>query len=66
MLFGKKGEPISAQDMRKVLKEKLGIDMLPENTHDLSEVFGNEDDKEGRCLKNWMQFFRHPLFCENK
>jgi len=45
--LGKKGGPISAQDMREVLREKLGIDMLPENAHDLSEVFGNEDDEEG-------------------
>ncbi len=44
---GKKGRPISAQDMREVLREKMGIDMLPENAHDLSEVFGNEDDEEG-------------------
>jgi hypothetical protein len=43
----KKGGPISARDMREVLREKLGIDMSPENTHDLSEVFGNEDDEEG-------------------
>ncbi|MHB8126594.1 MAG: hypothetical protein ACYDEJ_13325 [Desulfitobacteriaceae bacterium] len=45
--LGKKGRPISAQDMREVLREQLGIDMLPENAHDLSEVFGNEDDEEG-------------------
>jgi len=45
--LGKKGEPISSQDMREVFREKLGIDMLPENAHDLSEVFGNEDDEEG-------------------
>ena len=45
--LGKKGEPISTQDMREVLREKLGIDLLPENAHDLSEVFGNEDDEEG-------------------
>ncbi|WP_445012475.1 RhuM family protein [Desulfosporosinus nitroreducens] len=45
--LGKKGRPISAQDMREVLRKKLRIDMLPENTHDLSEVFGNEDDEEG-------------------
>lgn len=45
--IGKKGGPISAQDMREVLREKLGIDMLPENAHDLSEVFGNGDDEEG-------------------
>lgn len=35
--LGKKGRPISAQDLREVLREKLGIDMLPENTHDLPE-----------------------------
>jgi predicted RNase H-like HicB family nuclease len=45
--LGKKGGPISSQDMREVLREKLGIDMSPENTHELSEVFGNEDDEEG-------------------
>ena len=44
--LGKKGRPISAQDMREVLREKLGIDMLPETTHDLSEVFGNEETKK--------------------
>ena len=31
--LGKKGRPISAQDIREVLREKLGIDMLPENAH---------------------------------
>jgi hypothetical protein len=41
--LGKKGEPMSVQDIREVLREKLGIDMLPENAHDLSEMFGNED-----------------------
>ena len=45
--LGKKGRPISARDLREVLREKLGIDMPPENAHDLSEVFGSEDDEEG-------------------
>ncbi|WP_242832372.1 type II toxin-antitoxin system HicB family antitoxin [Desulfosporosinus orientis] len=30
--LGKKGRPISAQEIREVLREKLGIDTLPENS----------------------------------
>lgn len=45
--LGERGRPIFVRDIRQVLREKLGIDMLPETTHDLSDVFGNEDNEEG-------------------